>query len=225
MPDTSPGIDFLDALSQAHERVHDAHNRYAFTRGLLNQVVVDDVEGETEEEKAKRIKKLQKQALKDGKVLTGFVDKDDEKRMAEIIAKAVSDGVTTALEADAKKVDPNKRPDVVAGGEVGDDARSQLPANLKGFVPGGLRGHSVEVDTLVDEHVAKALVKQININKFPRDMDAKDFSMARYCMAVENFPYKGESAYTRMAPKEHAYYEALASYGKEYKALGEYVSG
>ena len=87
MPDTSPGIDFLEALSQAHERVHDAHNRYSFTRGLRNEVVVEDIEGETEEQKAKRLNKLQKKALQEGKVLTGFVDEKDEKSMAEIMTK------------------------------------------------------------------------------------------------------------------------------------------
>jgi hypothetical protein len=58
-------------------------------------------------------------------------------------------------------------------------------------------------------------------------MDAKDFSMARYSAAVERSIHttEGSSAFAKWAPQESAYYEALASYGRESKALNEMVSG
>jgi hypothetical protein len=84
---------------------------------------------------------------------------------------------------------------------------------MKGLLPGGVRGSEAE--------------KSFYINRFPRDFDKKDFSMARYCAAVERSMHtiEGTQAFGKWAPKEHAYYEALASYGRESKAMNEMTSG
>lgn len=236
---------WLKALEGARERLLSAYVRYPFAKGLHAEVVT-----ETEEEKAARkARKARKQAelaLRNANTFTGFLDDEDEERFAKIVSDAASKAVNAALEEDAKRVDPAKRPDHTKATTVEDedDVRALLPDNLKSSVihtkqgdkiiprtiklplsPGGLRGHSVEADRVLDEHVAKAIVKSINVNKFPRNFDAGDFCVSRYCLAREMFPYEGERAYTKYAPKESAYYQAIESYAKDFKALGEMTSG
>lgn len=245
MPDSSGGyFEWLAALQGARERLLGSYARYAFTKGLRNEVVVD-ADAEREARKARKRAKLAEAALKGAGSFTGFVDEEDEERFAKIVADAASKAVSTALEDDAKRVDPNKRPEAITsdGTDTQDDARAQLPDGLKSVTgirvgdkvvqktvalplsPGGLRGHSVEADRVLDEHVAKALVKSINVNRFPRNFDAGDFCVSRYCLAREMFPYEGQRAFAKYAPKESAYYQALDDYSKDYKALGEMTSG
>lgn len=250
MPDdTGVRSEWLAALEGARERLLSSYARYAFTKGQRAEAVLTDEEKEAK--RAKKARKYAEMALKAG-VFTGFVDEDDEERMTKIIQDAARKAVTDALEADAKRVDPTKRPEVITSGVIDDDGvktdhRSDLPDYLKSttirvrdgkdnsqlvdkivkmpMAPGGLRGHSVEADRVLDEHVANALVKSISVNKFPRNFDAGDFCVSRYCMAREMFPYEGQRAYQKYAPKESQYYQALEDYGKEFKALGEYTSG
>lgn len=243
MPDdTGVRSAWLAALQAARERMLSTRARYPFTSGLRNEVLTDE---EKDAKRAKKARKLAELALKGG-TFTGFVDDEDEQRMAKIIQDAARKAVTDALEEDAKRVDPNKRPDVTTtgtgtgGDDNRDDARNELPEYLRQatlrtksgdklirmpMAPGGLRGHSVEADRVLDEHVANALVKSINVNKFPRNFDAGDFCVSRYCLAREMFPYEGQRAYQKYAPKESQYYQALEDYGKEFKALGEFTSG
>jgi hypothetical protein len=187
-----------------------------------DDVGVVDADTEREARKARKRAKLAEAALKNAGTFTGFLDDDDEKRMADIISSAATKAVNAALEQDAKRVDDSKRPDFgKAGSQNGasdneDDARSQLPDHLKAtnvqnrqgvsktlqlpLSPGGLRGHSVEADRVLDEHVAKALVKAINVNRFPRNFDSGDFCISRYCLAREMFPYEGQRAFAKYAP-------------------------
>jgi hypothetical protein len=243
------GSAWLKALQGARERLLTSYARYPYTTGAHAEVVVDQ-DAEKEARKARKRAKLAEAAqaaLKGAGAYTGFIDDDDEERMAKIVAEAATKAVNTALEQDARRVDPKSRPDhTTATGtdsEGEDDARSQLPDGLKSVTgvkvggavvnktitlplsPGGLRGHSVEADRVLDEHVAKALVKSISINRFPRNFDAGDFCISRYCLAREMFPYEGQRAFGKYAPKESAYYEALDSYAKDVKALGEMTSG
>jgi hypothetical protein len=247
--DTGVRSAWLAALEGARERLLSSYARYPYATGLHNEAVLTDEEREAK--RAKKARKAAEMALKAG-TFTGFVDDDDEKRMTKIIQDAAAKAVTDALEADAKRVDPAKRPDVVTSGAPTDDEgktdhRSDLPDYLRSatvrvrdskdnsvttdkivkmpMAPGGLRGHSVEADRVLDEHVANALVKAISVNRFPRNFDAGDFCVSRYCMAREMFPYEGQRAYGKYAPKESQYYQALEDYGKEFKALGEYTSG
>jgi hypothetical protein len=239
---------WLVALQSARERLLSSYVRYPFTVGLHAEVVTLTDE-ERAAKKARKQAKLAEAALKGAGAFTGFLDEDDEARMAKIVADAATKAVSAALEEDAKRVDPSKRPDF-AGTKSDDDGRSDdrsgLPDNLKSATihvtdrngekivpktitlplsPGGLRGHSVEADRVLDEHVAGALAKSISINKFPRNFDAGDFCISRYCLAREMFPYEGQRAFAKHAPKESAYYEALDSYAKDVKALGEMTSG
>lgn len=246
MPDTTgAGYAWLAALEQARERLLNTRTLYPFTRGLRNESSDEDEKDERDARKAKRKLRLA-EALKSG-VLTGYLDEDDEERMSRIVSEAAAKAVNAALEQDAKKVDPAKRPEIETGSSQGDgptDSRPELPDYLRSttiqrtegdhtvtktvklpLAPGGLRGHSVEADRVLDEHVAKALVKSINLNKFPRNFDSGDFCVSRYCLAREMFPYEGSRAFAKYAPKESAYYQALDDYGKEYKALGEMTSG
>lgn len=205
------------------------------------------------DKEARKARKLAKQAAlldlisKSGGAFTGFLDDEDEDRTTALVKAAAAEAVTKALEDDAKRVNPNDRPVLKKADEKveTDDDRTALPDYLKSaeysvhdregrpvkktvklpLSPGGMRGHSVEADRVLDEHVAKALNKSISVNKFPRNFDAGDFCISRYCLAREMYPYEGERAYSRYAPKEAAYYEALVDYGKEYKALGEFTSG
>lgn len=223
MPDdTGVRSAWLAALETARERLLSTHARYAFTKGLRNEAVLTDEEKEAK--RAKKARKLAELALKGG-TFTGFVDDDDEKRMAKVIQDAARQAVTDALEEDAKRVNPKSRPEVVTSSDDdGDktDHRSDLPDFLKSatirvkdgkdsnhmtdkvvkmpLAPGGLRGHSVEADRVLDEHVANALVKSISVNRFPRNFDAGDFCVSRYCMAREMFPYEGQRAYGKYAP-------------------------
>lgn len=214
---------------------------------------VGTVSADTEREarKARKRAKLAELALKNAGAFTGFVDEDDEAKMTEIISAAATKAVTAALEQDSRRVDDSKRLAIVQGdsdksadSNSDDDPRSGLPAHLKStnvqtrqgdklvnktlalpLSPGGLRGHSVEADRVLDEHVAKAIVKAINVNKFPRNFDSGDFCVSRYALAREMFPYEGSRAFAKYAPKESAYYQALDDYAKDYKALGEMTSG
>lgn len=217
---------------------------------MPDDVGVIDADTDKEARRARKARKLAEAALKGSATFTGFMDEDDEDRMGKIVAEAAAKAVNAALEKDAKRVDDSKRPDIVhadktKGGENGhDDVRSQLPDSLKSITvqnrdgdrlinktltlplsPGGLRGHSVEADRVLDEHVAQALVKAININKFPRNFDAGDFCISRYCLAREMFPYEGSRAFAKYAPKESAFYSAIEDYARDYKALGEMTSG
>lgn len=194
---------------------------------MPDDVGVIDADTEREARKARKRAKLAELALKNAGTFTGFADEDDEARMTEIISAAATKAVTAALEQDARRVDDSKRPAIVQGNSDNqsdsstsdDDPRSGLPAHLKStnvqtrqgdklvnktlqlpLSPGGLRGHSVEADRVLDEHVAKAIVKAININKFPRNFDSGDFCISRYALAREMFPYEGSRAFAKYAP-------------------------
>lgn len=229
MSDNSSGAgppfdSFLAALNAARERVLDARARYPYTRGLRNEAAVDDPP-ETAEQRRQR--KAAERAQRDA-------------RTAQLAADAAAQAVKALDEQNARKVDPNARPDFdTADPESG----TPLPDNLKSaaiprgpnvgkilqfpLTPGGLRGHTTEGGETVGALVDKALDKHISINRFPRDFDAGDFSMARYCMATElsKNTFDGNLAFQKWAPKEAAFYEALSYYGKESKALGEMTSG
>lgn len=243
--DTGERSAWLAALESARARLLNSYARYPFTRGKKCEVSVES-DADREARKARKKARLAEAALRGSGAFTGFLDEDDENRMAKLVADAATKAVNTALEADAKRVDPKQRPDATAGdgGSDEDDSRSQLPDSLKSAViqthegdaivnktinlplsPGGLRGHSVEADRVLDEHVAKALVKSINLNKFPRNFDSGDFCVSRYCLAREMFPYEGSRAFAKYAPKEAAFYQALEDYSKDFKALGEMTSG
>lgn len=193
---------------------------------MPDDVGVVDADTEKEARKARKRARLAEAALKNSGTFTGFLDDDDEQRMADIISAAATKAVNAAFEQDAKRVDDSKRPDFGKAGSQStsssdneDDARSQLPDHLQStkiehrqgdkvvsktlqlpLSPGGLRGHSVEADRVLDEHVAKALVKSININKFPRNFDSGDFCISRYALAREMFPYEGSRAFAKYAP-------------------------
>lgn len=139
------------------------------------------------------------------------LSKKDAQRLAEMTAQLVA----SSAEKSEPVVDPTQRPTFTPPEAKSEDEGDRLPRKLKGLVPGGTKGNT---------EIAEAVAKAFSINKFPRDMDAKDFSMSRWMMAVERKKELGESV-DKNAPREQAYYEALASYGKEFKALGEYVSG